>query len=320
MVKLGWETVVTEITDVLANSDELYDPIFVVGCPRSGTGVLARTIGLSEEVCYVGETKFIFKYYTRRLPFTVAMQHWLSGEPLLPVLKGKVRRLQEQLEGKDSFRDLIGDLIKYIKLPDYNLKPPGMSLISRYGVNITREEVKLQDQLFAKYTQLGRKDVDRTLRILFKDVQILSHTSRILEKTPLHALFISILKRVFPKAKICRIVRDGREVAASYMLNFGNRKIDDSAIKHICSYYRRVGLIDEQLTSTNEPGHYRVRYDELVARPVAVMEGVFDFVDLPFSDRVRRALAEIKPTESKWEQLPKSKQIYVEACLGRRSA
>jgi hypothetical protein len=59
----------------------------------------------------------------------------------------------------------------------------------------------------------------------------------------------------------------------------------------------------------------------MVAMPVAVMEGVFDFLHLPFSDSVRRALAEVKPTPSKWEQLPKSRQLIVEGCLGlRRSA
>jgi hypothetical protein len=40
------------------------------------------------------------------------------------------------------------------------------------------------------------------------------------------------------------------------------------------------------------------------------------FLDLAFTERVNDALGEIKPTPSKWTQLPAHKQRYVEACLG----
>jgi hypothetical protein len=303
--------------EILSNSEELLDPLFVVGCARSGTGVLGKAIGRSEEVCYVEETQLIPRYYNRRIPIGAAMRHWRNGETLLPVLKGRVRRLQEKLMGRDFLMELVSALIRYVKLNDYDLKPPaGKRLIDRYDVGLTNEDKKLACDLHEKYTCLSKENFDRMFRVLFKDFLLLSGKRRILEKTPIHALYIRTLKRIFPQAKICFIVRNGRDVAASYMLNFGERKIENRKIRRICKTHRRIQQVAEELRKMKDPAIYHVEYEDLVTRPFVVIEGAFKFLDLPFSDRVRNALAEVRPTPSNWRQLPKRKQLYVEACLG----
>jgi hypothetical protein len=302
--------------DVLANSEELNDPMFVVGCPRSGTSVLARTIGLSEVVTYFGETKFIPKFYVRRVPFRLALLHWRGGEALFPVLKGKGKRLQELAFGTDSLKELISGMMKHSKITDYDLDSRNGSLIDRYRVVLAPEDLKLSHELFHKYTRLATTDIDKMIRIMFKDFQLLGHGKKLLEKTPTHALYISTLRRLFPKAKICYIVRDGRDVAASLMLNFRKTRVDDRRIRDICRMQRRIQLIDQQLTRKGDPGYYRIEYEDLVTKPAAVIQSVFNFLDVPFTERVRDALGQIKPTPSKWRQLPSDRQKYVEACLG----
>ena len=303
------------VVDVLENVDELDDPLFVVGCPRSGTTLLARAIGLSDYVCYVEETRLIPKYYTRQIAISRAIQNWRKGDALAPYVKAKVRRVQDKLTGRDYLNDLIVHLIRYTKVDHHDLRPIAGHLVNRYDVKLAPQDVELARKLYVKYRKMGRQDIDRMLRILFRDFQLLSGKSKILEKTPTHAFYTNTLKRIFPGAKICFIARDGRDVAASYMLNHHERKSDKRTIRYICKTYRRIRSIDETLSNMNSPGYHRVEYEDLISRPAAVIEEVFDFFDLPFSGRVLDALGEVERTPSNWQQLPERTRRYVEACL-----
>jgi hypothetical protein len=306
----------TTVDVVLANAEELIDPLFVVGCPRSGTTVLARAIGLSNLVCYVEETQLIPKLYNRQVPIIQAIRDWRNGEALSPVLKGKMRRVQERLTGRYYLQDLIAHLVRYTKVGTYDLRPIAGHLINRYEVALAPQDIELARQLHRKYVDMGKKeDLDRMLRILFKDFQLLSGKSKILEKTPTHAFYTKTLKRIFPGSKICFIARDGRDVAASYMLNHHDRKIDKKSIRYICRTYRRIRSIDETLSNMNSPGYYRVQYEDLVSAPDAVIKRVFEFFGLPLSERVLDALEEVEPTPSNWQQLPEQTRKYVDACL-----
>jgi hypothetical protein len=221
------------------------------------------------------------------------------------------------LAGRDYLKDLVAHLIKYTKVDDYDLRPIAGHLISRYDVQLERKDVELARQLYGKYVQLAKDDMDRMIRVLFKDFQLLSGKSKILEKTPVHAFYTITLQRIFPRSKICFIARDGRDVAASYMLNHREMKYDKRSMRYICGMYSRIRSIDATLSKMNSPGYYRIEYEDLVARPAAVVEQVFKFLDLPVSDRVLGALREVKATPSNWRQLPERMQRYVETCLAR---
>jgi Sulfotransferase family len=304
------------ICRVLTNFEELDDPIFVVGCPRSGTTVLARAIGLAESVCYTGETKVIPKFYNRRVPITQAIAYWVKGEPLLPILKGKARSLQEKLLRKDYLKELIPDLIKYAKVREIDLRPINSRVIEHHNVSLTPEEIDLAHGLWAKYRKIGKRHPEKLIRIMFKDFQLLSQKDKILEKTPAHAFSVVTLKRIFPRSKFCFISRNGRDVAASYMLNFRSKKTDNRTIRYICRTYTRIRSVDEKLSTTVGSSYYRVRYEELIARPTVVLREIFDFLELPFSPHVLSALSDVKSTSSKWELLPDRTKSYVDTRLG----
>jgi hypothetical protein len=187
-------------------------------------------------------------------------------------------------------------------------------------VTLAPKDVELARQLYRKYVDMGRRNTDTMIRILFKDFQLLSGKHKILEKTPTHAFYTNTLRRIFPGAKICFIARDGRDVAASYMLNHHDRKIDKRTVRYICKTYRRIRSIDETLSNMNSPGYYRVQYEDLVSRPAGVIKEVFDFFDLPFSGRVLDAMGEVEQTPSNWQQLPERTRRYVESCLAAGSS
>lgn len=65
---------------VVENRDELLDPIFVVGCPRSGTSVLARIIASCDSVCYLGEQALVSDFYARVAPLVPAISRVPAGE------------------------------------------------------------------------------------------------------------------------------------------------------------------------------------------------------------------------------------------------
>ena len=297
---------------ILTNKEELNNPIFVVGCMRSGTGALARTIGLAESVCYIGETKLIAKYYARQVPITSAFWHWRNGEPLLPVLRSKARKLRDQIRGKDLLRRIILDIVRYTKLTHFDTKP-SVSLVERYGMQITPSDMRLVDQLCDKYDRTD--NIETIIRVLFKDIQLLSQKPKVLEKTPLHALYIPVLQRLFPEARICHIIRDGRQVAASYMFNYGLEKLSKRSVRYICTLHNCTRKIDDELRRSRNLKYYSLKYEEFIASPMDSIGGVFRFLGLPVSETVLTSLRDIRQGPSNWDRLPSKARIYVEHLL-----
>jgi hypothetical protein len=300
----------------LVNREELKDPIFIIGCMRSGTGALARTIGLAESVCYIGETKVIAKYYAREVPITSALRQWGNGEALIPVLKSKVRKIRDQITGRDLLRQIIADMIRYTKLTHFDTKP-SVPLVDRYGMKITAEDMSLLDQLCYKYERMN--NIDTMIRVLFKDIQLLSGKAIVLEKTPMHALYIPVIQRLFPEARICHILRDGKQVAASYMLNYGQKKLSKRSVRYICTVHKCTRAIDERVRKSGNPKYYSLRYEDFIASPRNSVENVFHFLNLSVSESVLTSLRDIKPGPSNWERLPRETQTYVEDLLWAES-
>jgi hypothetical protein len=131
----------------------------------------------------------------------------------------------------------------------------------------------------------------------------------------LHALYILTLQRIFPEAKICHIIRDGRDVAASYLVNYGKERLNHKSIRHICNVYKRIRFVDEQIRKSKNPRYYNLKYEDFIRDPVISIEGVFKFLNLTLSDRVINALKDVKPTPSNWSKLPANIQKYIEHSL-----
>jgi hypothetical protein len=102
---------------------------------------------------------------------------------------------------------------------------------------------------------------------------------RYADKTPIHVLNVPYLADLFPEARFVHVIRDGREVALSYLdVAWGPTSVADAALE-----WRRAVLSGRRAGSRLGPSRYlEVRYERLVDDTEATVRGLCDFLDLAF--------------------------------------
>ncbi len=103
------------------------------------------------------------------------------------------------------------------------------------------------------------------------------------DKTPIYVRHVGLLSRLWPEARFVHLIRDGREVALSYLsVPWGPRSVLEAAWK----WRRDVGA-GRASGAVLGPGRYHeVRYEDLVAGPRATLERLCAFVELAFDPRM----------------------------------
>jgi hypothetical protein len=155
-------------------------------------------------------------------------------------------------------------------------------LATRYGFR--RWELSM-GEVEAQLRRVGPIDVPQGIRELFRLYAAQRGKSRYAEKTPINVLHIDLLATAFPEAKFIHLIRDGRDVALSYLdTDFGVDTLADAAI-----YWRRFVRAGRRGGRMAGLDRYReVRYEELVARPETVLRSLCDFLELAFDERMLR--------------------------------
>jgi Sulfotransferase family len=102
--------------------------------------------------------------------------------------------------------------------------------------------------------------------------------TRYAEKTPINVMHIPTLATTFPEAHFIHLIRDGRDVALSYLdADFGTETLAESAI-----YWRRF-VRKGRRDGTRLGDRYReIRYEDLLREPEAALRSLCEFVDLPY--------------------------------------
>ncbi|MBL1431939.1 MAG: hypothetical protein COC09_04165 [Gammaproteobacteria bacterium] len=115
---------------------------------------------------------------------------------------------------------------------------------------------------------------------IFEYFSSLDGKRRWCEKTPMHALHISALARVFPGAKFIHMIRDGRDCAASFHRRWGYN------IKRTICRWKEVILVAQ--TQGNElPTQYmELRYEDLTEQPDIWMRRICIFLNIEFNEKV----------------------------------
>lgn len=102
---------------------------------------------------------------------------------------------------------------------------------------------------------------------------------------------IPLLKKIYPNARFIHLVRDGRDVACSYLEL--NRDIDkDSAyrpilpneISSIANEWKENNLLVE--SDLEETNHIRVRFEDIILSFDSEMKRILSFLELPWSDEI----------------------------------
>lgn len=106
------------------------------------------------------------------------------------------------------------------------------------------------------------------------------------DKTPMHVLHMPHLLGIFPEARFVHIVRDGRDVASSYLSikEWGPASIEEAAL----DWKRRltVGRRDGTVIGTHR--YLEIRYEDLVTETRTIVAKVCKFLGLDFDDRMLR--------------------------------
>ena len=98
------------------------------------------------------------------------------------------------------------------------------------------------------------------------------------DKTPGYVVHVAAIARLFPEAVFVHVIRDGRDVAASF-LDVGWAASAEEAARHWALRVRRGRRGGRALG----PGRYHeLRYEDLVADPEPALRGVCDAVGLAF--------------------------------------
>ena len=105
------------------------------------------------------------------------------------------------------------------------------------------------------------------------------------DKTPWAVMHIPLLARLFPEARFVHVIRDGRDVALSYLdAGFGPPTLEAGALEW--RRYVSTGRRDGRALGVER--YIEVRYEELVRQPEAVLRSLCDFLELPFADAMPR--------------------------------
>jgi hypothetical protein len=105
------------------------------------------------------------------------------------------------------------------------------------------------------------------------------------DKTPIHVLHVPLLAEGFPEARFVHLIRDGRDVACSYLeQSFGPRTVAEAAVR-----WKRAIRRGRSAGRDLGPGRYReLRYEELVEDPEGNLRDICGFLDLPFDPAMLR--------------------------------
>lgn len=98
------------------------------------------------------------------------------------------------------------------------------------------------------------------------------------EKSPRNMPFTPLLFQVYPKAKYIFLIRDGRDVARSWLVKNESKDLD--WISH--SWNESIAMY-EWLQRKAQPGQLlMVKYEDLVSEPERILTGIGDFLGVGF--------------------------------------
>jgi hypothetical protein len=99
------------------------------------------------------------------------------------------------------------------------------------------------------------------------------------DKTPLFVRHIPYLAATFPEARFVHLLRDGRDVACSYL----SRRLGPRTMSEAAALWRREVLRGRRGSRRLGPGRYiEVRYEDLVADPPGQLRMICRFLDLRY--------------------------------------
>lgn len=258
--------------------------LFVVGCPHSGTALVASLMAEHTDVVLVPRETQIYQLVYEpfiELPRWNWQRRWRSWPFILR--RYGIKPLLLGFQPADIWR---GILRNYRRLHQTD----GHGLVS-YG------ELKALIQLI-------RADIPETNRGLVQAEELIAamfdrfseryvHPGQtILERTPLHICYAEQILWRFPEARIVEVIRDGRDVCVSY--NALAQQEGRTRLGTTDAIWQWKQCVEWGELIRNRPGLgarvYTVRYEALKADPQGCMGKLFEFANLSWDEQQIREI------------------------------
>lgn len=259
-----------------------YSKLFVVGCPRSGTTWLREMLRLHPDVINLPTESFAYiKIYK---PFIELPQLRL---------KNRLRRIKNILSNY-GFRTLVvgysfDDIIKSI-LNDYN----SSKLSNQVGLHTIIGEVELSQLIDSVRLQSNLDDKQKACQIInsifnkYYEQAGGDGRQTLVDKTPNHIFYVDVILRSMPKAKVIEIVRDCRDVRASFAAKAKLKPWADRSTESVSKLWKRSVECGEDLRKNPEfcERIHLVRYEKLKADTKGELQKILEFAELSFEDNL----------------------------------
>lgn len=231
-----------------------FRPIFVGGTGRSGTTITAKLIAAHDEV---------FQTTPREVRF-------------ISLPKGVLDALSDKCSPETTAENILGPWFMRKKNSEY---PVGLFQV------ISDQELR---SLTNRYLEEFKSDRWSSSRALVESIisngKSLDEPKRWVDSTPQNALRSSELLRLFPDARIVHVMRDGRDVAASFVKkNFG----PDDPLEALGLWHQRLIKAHEAQLGADTRSILKINLADLVTQQrVATLERLMKFLDLDLSQDV----------------------------------
>lgn len=106
--------------------------------------------------------------------------------------------------------------------------------------------------------------------------------SRWADKTPMYALSLEFIDRLFPTCQVVHVIRDGRDVVASHRDRWGYL----AALKAVRKWPRYVHTARAAGAAMTPDRYHEVRYEDLVNEPEKTLRELLAFLDEPWDQAV----------------------------------
>jgi Sulfotransferase family len=272
--------------------DEINKPIFVVGSPRSGTSILAWSLGYHPNIFPVPESNWLGDFAVN-----VAMSYHVGAA------RGILSILSAMGISRDEFFSHIGRSINSLVLKHRcdldrtRLTTAVQRLLKEQGFYLGEVTGELDAGTNAAIRQYGIAEgllyaelVD-SLRTAASDSE---YKTRWVDQTPEYSFHVCGLRKLFPCALFIHIVRDVDSVVRS-MLNFhriaGTNVVanEEEAYKY---WLRTVRACLKAEEAYGPSVVYRLHYTALVENAESALRSLLDFVGEPYSAKCLEPLSE----------------------------
>jgi hypothetical protein len=102
------------------------------------------------------------------------------------------------------------------------------------------------------------------------------------DKTPIHSLFLTELRAVFPDLRVVHVIRDGRDVVASF------QRIRDYTVPRAARQWLDYVGAAQAFGARHAASYLEIRYERLVSRPRETVDDVTAFLGLSTDPRMLR--------------------------------